>query len=138
MRLVIITLIIALICGLLADAYIWMALRSYFRRRVFATVHLVVSVLMALMLVSIMVMPVRTGTDGVLHCTMWMLYAYISVYVPKYIFVIVDALARLPMLWHRNRSRICTGVGTALAVIVFLAMWYGAFWGRWHTYAGFA
>ncbi len=133
MRLVIITLIIALICGLLADAYIWMALRSYFRRRVFATVHLVVSVLMALMLVSIMVMPVRTGTDGVLHCTMWMLYAYISVYVPKYIFVIVDALARLPMLWHRNRSRICTGVGTALAVIVFLAMWYGAFWGRWHT-----
>lgn len=133
MRLVIITLIIALICGLLADAYIWMALRSYLRRRAYATIHLIVSAVMALLLVSIMIMPVRTGGDATLRCTMWMLYAYISVYVPKYIFVIVDALARLPMLWHRGRSRVCTGIGTALAVIVFPAMWYGALWGRWHT-----
>lgn len=133
MRLVIITLIIVFICGLLVDAYIWLALRSYFRRRVFATVHLVVSALMTLLLVAIMVMPVRTGGDDVLRCTMWMLYAYISVYISKYIFVIVDALARLPMLWHRSRSRVCTGVGTVLAVLVFIAMWYGALWGRWHT-----
>ena len=131
MRLLIVTMIIALICGLLADAYIWMALRSYFRRRVYATIHLVVSALMALMLVSIMLMPVRTGADAVLHCTMWMLYTYISVYVPKFVFVIVDALARLPMLWHRNRSRVCTGIGIVLAVAVFLSMWYGALCNRW-------
>lgn len=131
MRLLIVTMIIVLICGLLADAYIWMALRSYFRRRVYATIHLVVSALMALMLVSIMLMPVRTGADAVLHCTMWMLYTYISVYVPKFVFMIVDALARLPMLWHRNRSRVCTGIGTVLAVAVFLSMWYGALCNRW-------
>lgn len=133
MRLVLITLVIVLVLGLLVDAYIWMALRSYFRRRVFATIHLVVSAVMTLLLVSIMIMPVRTGGDAVLRCTMWMLYAYISVYIPKYIFVIVDALARLPMLWHRGRSRVCTGVGTALAVIVFVALWYGAIFGRWQT-----
>lgn len=133
MRLVLITLVTALILGMLADAYIWMALRSYLRRRVFANVHLVVSALMALLLVSIILMPVRTGSDDVLRVTMWMLYAYISVYVSKCLFVIVDALSRLPMLWHRSRSRVCTGVGTALAVIVFLGMWYGALWGRWQT-----
>ena len=67
MRLVLITLVTALILGMLADAYIWMALRSYLRRRVFANVHLVVSALMALLLVSIILMPVRTGSDDVLH-----------------------------------------------------------------------
>ena len=133
MRLVLITLVTALILGLLADAYIWMALRSYLRRRAFAIAHLAVAVLMTLLLVAIMVMPVRTGGDDALRATMWMLYAYISVYVPKYLFVIFDALSRLPMLWHRERWRVFTGIGTGVAVVVFAALWYGAIFGRWQT-----
>ena len=133
MRLVLITLVTALILGLLADAYIWMALRSYLRRRAVAIVHLAVAALMTLLLVAIMVMPVRTGGDDVLRATMWMLYTYISVYVPKYLFVIFDALSRLPMLWHRERWRVFTGIGAGVAVVVFVALWYGAIFGRWQT-----
>lgn len=133
MRLVLVTLIIALIIGLLTDAYIWMAVRSYVRRRGFAIAHIAISAAATALLLAIMVMPVRSGSEDVLRATMWMLYTYITIYIPKYIFALLDILSRLPLLWHRDRWRIFTTIGTTLAAITFIALWYGALFCRWQT-----
>ena len=57
---------------------------------------------------------------------MWMLYGFFSVYISKYVFVIIDLIARVPKLFGKHRARWISATGVALAVITFVAMWWGA------------
>jgi len=57
---------------------------------------------------------------------MWGLYTYLSVYIPKLIYVILDLIASIPLLWKRKRSKSLIISGMALAAFMFFAMWWGA------------
>lgn len=59
-----------------------------------------------------------------------MLFTYISFYLPKYIFVIFDLLARIPRLFGKARIKILTICGGVIATIVFFLLWWGALIGR--------
>jgi len=115
--------------GILADWYIDRALRRMApsrTRRCLLTAHRILSVLFAADAVAVLCMPVRDADNPVLLATTWMLFIYLSVYLPKFIFVIVDLIGSLPMLWHRRRLRALTYAGAGLAFVLFGAMWWGA------------
>lgn len=126
MRLPYLILAVAALVNIGVDGYIYMALRSYCRRRIWGRIHLVLSALLLCMLVVMFCLPVRSTSPGALLAVMWMLYGYLTVYVPKYVFLICDVLSRVPCLFKARRRRRLSWTGLGLGVVIFLAMWWGA------------
>lgn len=71
-------------------------------------------------------LPRRSGDDRMLLTIMWLLFSFMSVYLSKLVFVTADILASIPMLFHRHRLKWFSLTGGVLAVVMFLAMWWGA------------
>ncbi len=126
MRLPLVLILPLLVLGVLVDWYIVRAVGARCRRRWPRLLAVWQGVAFALGLVVLIVMPKRSGSDADLTAIMWCLYAYFSVYMPKYIFVAVDLLAKLPQLFRRKRIKALSVAGEVLAVVVFVAMWWGA------------
>jgi len=115
--------------GLLVDYYIYRVVRQrvaikYRHRYILA--HCLLSVLLFVDAVVLVCLPVRGGSDTMLCAAMWMMFVYLSALVPKLLFTFVDLLAKLPGLWHHRRMRWLSAAGVIMAVLLFVAMWWGA------------
>lgn len=130
MRLPYITVAIVAVISLLADWYIYRVLRKRFRSRIPARVQFWTAAACLALLITIAVMPFRSGDDAVLRAVMWMLYTYITIYAGKFVFIIFDLTGSLPRLWHGRPWRALSWLGAFLGVFVFGAFWYGALVGR--------
>lgn len=126
MRFPILIAIMALAFSMLVDAYVYCALHSYFKRRIWSRIQLWTSLAFYAALVLAICLPKRGGGDKSLLTVMWILYAYFSVYLPKLLFVIFDVLSRLPMLWRGKRWVWMSWVGAGAGAAVFLSIWWGA------------
>lgn len=134
MRLPTLLLIILFAVNLLTDIYIRQTIVSRIRSRKWPlTAFQGLWVLLTLLFAAIAAMPVRGGSDAVLDSLMWMLFIYISFYIPKYIFVVFDLIASIPKLFHRKRLKPLTMIGFILALVAFLTIWWGALINRHHT-----
>ena len=123
MRLPLAMALLGLALNIAIDFYIWRRLHRHPRAR---KLHIAASVVLSLLWAGIICVPKRVGDDAFLVRIMWAIYAYWSVYLPKYIAVIFDAAGALPHLWHRRRWHVLTIAGVALGVVSFGAMWWGA------------
>jgi hypothetical protein len=103
-----------------------MALRSYFRKTIWSKLHGIIAIIGTIALIALMLMPVRTGGNDLIHVAMWTVYVLISIYLPKYIFVVFDILSRIPMLFKGRQSKAVNIVGTLIGALLFVAMWWGA------------
>ena len=114
----------------LAIAVDWYILRAITKRMKSPStarkIHLICSGLLNAMLILAICLPRKSGSDDTLHAIMWMLFAYLSVYIPKYLWVLFDLLASLPRLWHGRRWRPLSMAGGVVGVVTFVAMWWGA------------
>lgn len=132
MRIPYLGLIVILILNLGVDWYIFRFLHSEFRRRIWSKIQLWSALILAAGILALFFFPVRSTSDTAMQTLMWCIFAYISVYLPKYIFVIFDCMARLPMLWHRRRLKWLTRFGTLIGAIIFIALWWGALINRYN------
>lgn len=126
MRLPLTTLIILLFVNLFIDSYTFVALRSYLKNKLWGNISAIISVITTLAFISLFFMPVRTGGDEVVRATMWMIYALISLYVPKYLFFIFDLISRIPQIFHGKQKKWIVSLSAIIGVLVFVAMWWGA------------
>lgn len=78
-------------------------------------------------------LPARGGSETSLLAKMWLLFAYLTVYIPKYIAIIFDGIAAFPRFWHKPRVKWLTRTGTVIAITAFVAMWWGALINRSHV-----
>lgn len=133
MRLPLLFTLILLVPTLLADAYIYFRIPTRLRvkgyeiktRRCF----LVSAILSTLLLVACMCFPKRDAEASLIP-VMWMLYTWASIYIPKFLYVILDLIGRIPELFKRKAWPVGLYAGLPLAVICFIAMWWGAIAGR--------
>lgn len=88
--------------------------------------YLWLSVVMVAVVIVAAILPRRSGSQSILLADMWLIYTYLSVYIPKYLFLIVDCVARIPQLWKRSRLKTVSRVGVGVAIVAFVAMWWGA------------
>lgn len=128
MRLPLLLILPVLILDILTD---WYICRAVWRRCTRAAgfwrpVALWSSVILNLCLLAAIVWPKKSASDTDLTGLMWFLYFYFSIYVPKYLFVLLDLLGRLPQIWHGKRVRALGRTGIVIAVISFCLMWWGA------------
>ncbi len=120
-------LILTLIAvSLLVDTYIYRVLRQRCRSRVPAMTEGVSAVVMIVMLLVTVCLPRRSGDDTMLTTIMWLLFTFISIYLPKTLFVIFDLIASLTRLFHRRRLSALSWIGAGLATLLFGGLWWGA------------
>lgn len=132
MRLPLVPILILLLFNLLIDFYLWRRLKQSCSKPFWPKAQAVTAVIFNIVLIVIICLPKRSGGDAGFDRIMWALYAYMSIYVPKLIFVLFDLVASLPKIWKRKRSKLLTGIGMSLAVITFAAMWWGALFNRYN------
>lgn len=126
MRLPLIATLVLLFFAIAIDYYLWRRIKKVSRRKLWLRIHVVVSIIFNAGLLLVICLPKRRGADAGLELIMWALYTYFSVYIPKFLFVIFDAIAALPLLWRRKRWKWLSISGIVIAVAVFLIMWWGA------------
>lgn len=133
MRLPLLFTLTLLVPALLADAYIYFRIPPRLRvkgheikiRRCF----LVLAILTTLLLVACMCFPKRDAEASLIP-VMWMLYTWASIYIPKFLYVFLDLIGRIPELFKRKAWPVGLYAGLPLASICFIAMWWGAIAGR--------
>ncbi len=128
MRLPLVLILPVLLLDALVDWYICRAVRLRCRRGAsfWRPVSVWSSVALALVLIAAIVWPKRSTPDSELVGLMWVLYAYFSIYLPKYLFVLIDLIGKIPRLWHRKALPGFSYAGITVAIVVFGLMWWGA------------
>lgn len=133
MRLPLLLIIPILILDALIDWYICRAVWRRCRRHagMWRRMALWSSIGLALFLIVIIIWPKKSGSEADLAGLMWGLYAYFSIYIAKYFFVIFDLVAKIPQLFGGMRIKVLSWLGIVLSVLSFVAMWWGALINRW-------
>ncbi|MBD5233199.1 MAG: metallophosphoesterase [Bacteroidales bacterium] len=128
MRLPLLLILPLLILNALVDWYICRAVWRRCRRGAsfWRPASLWSSVAFAVYFIVLILWPKRQGDNAQLLGLMWALYAYFSVYIPKYVFVILDLIGKIPALWRSRRLPGSTAVASGAALLVFAVMWWGA------------
>lgn len=128
MRLPLVLIVPVLIIGLLVDWYIATVVnqRCTHGRRFWGKFARITGWIGFIALLAAICSPKRSGDDEELQFIMWVLFAYFSVYLPKYIFCLFDLIAKIPQLFRRKRTKALSIGGIALACVTFCAMWWGA------------
>jgi len=127
MRLPLLIILPVLLFGILADVYIYRAVvrRCPYNSHLWRRVALWTSVLFDAGLLLLIAWPKKSGSDAGLSSLMWGLFVYATVYLPKYLFCLVDMLGCIPCLFGRRRLPGFDMAGVVAAVVVFCALWWG-------------
>ena len=94
MRLPALGIIALYIFSILIDIYITLDVKSVSKKRIWPIVYLITSILFWAFLTVIISLPRRDGGSDILP-VMWMLYAYLSVYLAKFVYAISSILGKL-------------------------------------------
>ena len=88
-----------------------------------AITHLVLAIALHVMLIAALAMPHTSNTSFVM--LMWALFIFFAFYVPKYVGLLISWPSHLLRKWPRV-ARAFHWCGTAVAAVIFGAMWWGA------------
>lgn len=132
MRLPWFPLILFLVVSVLSDVYIYRCLLTRLKNRCWSRVQKWSAIAFYVLLVIAVCLPRRSGDNGMLLSVMWMLYTFMSVYIGKYLFVLLDLVASVPRLFKKHRVKFITWMGAVVGVGAFAIMWWGALIGRYH------
>lgn len=108
------------------DTYIYNILRHRFKSRRWAWLQLASAILLFILIVVAAFLPRRSCSNEMLRTIMWLIFTYISFYIPKYIFVILDLIASIPRLFGFRRIKLLSVAGALLAIFSWVFLWWGA------------
>lgn len=119
-------IVVLYLLSILCDLYIWNDIRHYsLKKKLWGRVYALTSLICWAFLTVTICLP-RRAQDADIIPVMWMLYSYLTVYVSKFIYVIISLLGRIPVLWKSRRINSGLWAGLPVSVLVFIAMWWGA------------
>lgn len=119
-------MIIFIILNGVVDYYLFKVIKKRISKQIYAKVYAWLSLAIAIAFIVTISLPRRTGSDDSLSFIMWMLFSYFSIYIPKYIFIICDFIAKIPCLKKKARWSYVSKSGAVFGVIAFCLMWWGA------------
>lgn len=119
-------LIIFILLSVFSDAYIYRALRNRLKNKFWCRLQKWSAVVFYALLVCAIALPRKAGDNEMLLTVMWMLYTFLSVYIAKYIYVIIDMIACIPCVVRRKRIKTISVIALVVSVFTFAVMWWGA------------
>lgn len=132
MRVPVIAILVVSLITILADTYIYFYVRNRSRRNKRHTrIYAATAAVCWLFLIVAFCLPRRNGDSSILP-VMWMLYAYLTIYISKFIFILTTAAAMVSRIWTKNKRHSTAGliVALALSLTAFFTLWWGTIWGR--------
>ncbi|MCM1400807.1 MAG: metallophosphoesterase [Bacteroides sp.] len=126
MRIPLIPVMVMAVFIVAIDFYIYVAAKKRYASAMPSKIQFWSALVLYFGLIVTLCMPRKSGDDGTLVSIMWMLFTFISIYASKLIFVVVDCIASIPLLFKRRHLSWLSVTGGVLSVITFLAMWWGA------------
>lgn len=131
MRIPLVLALVSLVISVLADIYIWNDIRKSTRGRLWSNIYGISSVICWLTLIALECWPKRAEDSGIIWL-MWMLYAYLSIYFAKLVYIIFSLLGRLIRIMGRfkTRSHPSRWVGLLAALACLAVMWGGVVYTR--------
>lgn len=126
MRLPMLLLLSCLLLNVFVDTYIYKALKSRCRSLLPSRVQRWSAILLFILIMTVICFPKRNCTNGMLVAAMWMLFTYISFYLPKYLFVATDLIASIPRLVRGRRLGWLSLTGAVASAVFFCVIWWGA------------
>lgn len=127
MRLFLFPVIVWLLLNIGIDWYIYRIIAQRLKRYPWVKwVHAVFSLLCLAVIIVAVSLPFHTGNDDVLRAVNWLLYIYLTVYISKYVFIIIDLISKIPCLFGKKRIKTLGRIGVGLSVLLFLLFWWGA------------
>ena len=132
MRYPIVAVIILLVFSGAIDYYIYRVVRKRCGNKRWSLIYAISAIFLLCVLIATIILPKRGGSNTALECVIWLLFGYLSIYIPKVLFLIFDLLAKIPTLMNRQRLRILSYAGIGLGVVVFVSMWWGALFNRYN------
>lgn len=130
MRLPLLLISIVFVLGLVVDLYLYKRLRHARAPRGLCIAYAVVGVVGALLLITLLAMPKRSGSDSQLLVIMWLLYGYFTVYLPKYMMALFCLAQQLLARITRRRMRGVAITGAVVASLLAGGLIWGATVGR--------
>lgn len=126
MRIPILMLLLTVVLTLGTDTYLYLIAKRRLQSKVPARVQLISAILLYAILIVGLCLPIRSGDQEIFLVKMWLLFGYMTFLAGKIVFVLFDLVASIPKIFGRRRWRAVSLVGGILAVVVFLAMWWGS------------
>lgn len=126
------TAVLLMLMSLVVDVYIFFDIRSFAaraRRHLYCWIYGVSCVLCWALAIVALNMPIRSPEASILP-VMWMLFTYLSIYIPKFIYALISIVGRIVNAIRRKRSRGGAVTGAVVAVLTFCVMWWGVIFTR--------
>lgn len=130
MRLPLVPMLFVIVLSVALDIYIYRNIRNSTRKKYPLYIHVAISTIAILAIIGVLAAPKRNCDNASLLTLMWILFSYISIYVPKIIYLIFDLLGKIPQLFRRKRCKLVRIFAVALAVVSFGTIWWGALFNR--------
>lgn len=127
MRLPIILAIILFIFGLLIDLYILTDIRA--GKRKYSKTYIIGSTICLLIFILGICIPRQNPNSSILPI-MWGLYAWLTVYIFKLIYLIFSLIGKIPILFHKKTIKLGLYIGLPLGSFIFITMWWGVIFTR--------
>lgn len=125
MRLPIIMMSILFIVNFCADFIIWRDVKRSFKNR-WQTKAVIALLLSIWALLIIAVLSPRRDAGADLQPIMWMLYTFLSLFIPKLLYALFSLLSRVSLFWRAKHLSVLKYIGGVLAIVSFVAIWWGA------------
>lgn len=125
MRLPVIMMSILFIVNFCADFIIWRDVKRSFKNR-WQTKAVIALLLSIWALLIIAVLSPRRDAGADLQPIMWMLYTFLSLFIPKLLYALFSLLSRVSLFWRATHLSVLKYIGGILAIVSFVAMWWGA------------
>ena len=125
MRLPVIMMSILFIVNFCADFIIWRDVKRSFKNR-WQTKAVIALLLSIWALLIIAVLSPRRDAGADLQPIMWMLYTFLSLFIPKLLYALFSLLSRVSLFWRAKHLSVLKYIGGVLAIVSFVAMWWGA------------
>ena len=126
MRVPLIPLIVVLLLSIVADVYIYLAARKRCGSGVPSKLQLFSAIALYILLIVGLALPRRGDDNGDLLTVMWLLFTFATTFLPKVLFLAIDLIASTPLLIGCKRLSWLSITGGIAAVVLFIAMWWGA------------
>lgn len=86
--------------------------------------HIVISAFCYVVALIALCMPRRSEDSGILNI-MWMLYSFLSLYMPKFVYCIFSFIGRLCNRNRKQKRNFGAIIGVIIGIVAFVLMWWG-------------
>lgn len=130
MRLPIVIVLSVMILSVITDFYIYKQIKSGCKSKIAIWAHLISSVICYILFITLACMPKMVVDNDYLLMVMWMMFIYFSVYIPKFIFLLISCWGYLLKLFKVDICNKLNLVAALVGVYICGVIWYSSIYTR--------